>query len=106
VSAVFKFLLDEGKIKQTPFINYSLKTEIKARGVYKIQELKNVFTEKWENVFYYLLTLIVYTTGLRNGEIEKLKTTDITNAIDGETFDNHFLFARGEDCGAGKTENI
>ena len=47
------------------------------RGCYELDKVKDVFREVWEEEQFYLLNLLVYTTGMRNSEIHRLKPGDI-----------------------------
>ena len=51
--------------------------EEELRGCYEITELKGVFNKIWGNRYLYLLCLLVYTTGMRNSEIERMKAGDL-----------------------------
>ena len=56
--------------------------DIKARGCYDLEKPKGVFNRRWKDELSCLLTLLIYTTGLRNSEIKSIKMTDIIK-IDG-----------------------
>jgi integrase len=47
------------------------------RGCYDIDEICGIFNRRWPDPFACLLCLIIYTTGLRNSEIEKIRKRDI-----------------------------
>jgi cyclopropane fatty-acyl-phospholipid synthase-like methyltransferase len=47
------------------------------RGCYEITKLKGVFNKTWQNQFYYLICLTIYTTGMRNSEIERMRVKDL-----------------------------
>jgi integrase len=53
-----------------------------ARGCYELNKLSGVFNKKWKDDTSMLLCLLIYTTGMRNIEIERMKFEDIDN-IDG-----------------------
>jgi len=79
VSNIFNHLLIEGHVKTNPYKGLS-KLKIRneqIRGCYEITKLKGVFNKKWENRLYYLLCLVIYTTGMRNSEIERMRVRDI-----------------------------
>jgi integrase len=62
----------------------------KERGVYSIDTLKGVFGKQWENKLSKLLCMVIYYTGIRNSEIQRIQFNDI------ETIgDTHFLNVRG-----------
>jgi integrase len=89
VNCVFNQLLITGAIKENAFDRVkALKmgagsTEI--RGCHSIDRMKGVFDTPWEDGLSYLLCLVIYSTGMRNSEIEKIKAEDIIE-IDGIHF--------------------
>ena len=46
------------------------------RGCYELEKLKDVFYKNWKEELYYLLNLLIYTTGMRNSEILRIKPED------------------------------
>jgi len=48
-----------------------------ARNCYTMDELKGIFKNKWTDERSYLLCALIYTAGLRNSEITRLKAKDI-----------------------------
>ena len=46
------------------------------RGCYVLDQLKGVFNRVWKDRTSFLLNLIIYTTGMRNSEIKRLKMAD------------------------------
>jgi integrase len=99
ISMIFDHLLLEGYVKTNPcksLVTLKIgKNDQRAAGCYDITKIKGVFNKKWNDRFYYLLCLIIYTTGMRNSEIERMKTKDII------IIDNyHFI-----DIPESKTEN-
>jgi len=87
ISLIFDHLIQEGHAKTNPCKSLvGLKiTEEQLRGCYEITKLKGVFNKKWKDEFPYLLCLVIYTTGMRNSEIERITVNDII-AIDGIRF--------------------
>jgi integrase len=81
ISQIFDFMLIRGYIRSNPCTGLSaLKvTEdgYEARGCYHITELRGVFTKRWRDELSYLLCLLIYTTGMRNSEIERIHVRDI-----------------------------
>jgi integrase len=49
----------------------------RARGCYSIDRISGVFGRRWKDKVSYMLCLMIYSTGLRNSEIEKIKFGDI-----------------------------
>jgi len=82
ISNIFDHLLLEGDIKTNPCksvipIKVS-KEDQKITGCYEVDKLKGVFNRQWENELPYMLTLLIYTTNMRNSEIEKIRIGDFT----------------------------
>jgi site-specific recombinase XerD len=81
VSLIFDHLIQEGQMKINPcksLITLKIKQDDqKVTGCYEINKLKGVFNRKWKNELSYLLSLIMYTTNIRNNEIEKIQVKDI-----------------------------
>ena len=79
ISQVFAHLITEGHVKSNPCRGLPpLKiTEEKKTGCYEITKIKGVFNKRWENEKSYLLCLLIYTTNMRNSEIEKIQAKDI-----------------------------
>ena len=49
----------------------------KIRGCYSLEDLSGIFKYIWEDRQSYLLCSLIYSTGLRNGEIQNLRANDI-----------------------------
>ena len=49
----------------------------KERGCYDLDRIQGVFKKRWKDEESYLLCLLIYTTGMRNGEIKQIKLKDI-----------------------------
>ena len=81
ISKIFDHLLIEGSVKTNPCASLTAlkvkKTDCEIRGCYEITKLKGVFNKRWEDQFSYLLCLIIYTTGMRNSEIERIRAGDM-----------------------------
>jgi len=58
------------------------RTDLSPRGCYELERLNGVFGERWENERSYLLILLIYTTGMRNCEIRRLRMEDILTIED------------------------
>ncbi|MCL2722009.1 MAG: tyrosine-type recombinase/integrase [Treponema sp.] len=79
VSNIFNNLVINGELKINPCKNL-VKIKIKKeriRGCYEITKLKRVFNKTWRNQLYYLLCIVIYTTGMRNSEIERIRVKDL-----------------------------
>jgi integrase len=89
INIVFDHLLITGVIKENPFDRIkALKigdksTEI--RGCHDIDKMKGIFNTQWNDILSYLLCLVIYSTGMRNSEIENIKVNDIIE-LDGIHF--------------------
>jgi len=91
ISMIFNRLLLDGLISVNPCKGLvsikSKKGDKKITGCYDIEKLKGVFNKRWDNDFYCILNLLIYTTNLRNCEIENIRISDFT-VIDGFHFLN------------------
>jgi len=89
ISNIFNHLLISGHVKTNPcksLIKLKIKNE-QIRGCYEITKLKGVFNKAWDSQLYYLLCLVIYTTGIRNSEIERMRVNSIIS-IDNINFIN------------------
>jgi len=57
----------------------------KERGCYELEKIQGVFNRRWKDEESYLLCLLIYTTGMRNCEIKKIKLKDV-RLLDGRRF--------------------
>jgi integrase len=90
INAAFDQLLITGIIRENPLDRIkSLKMGAKStdiRGCHEIDKMKGVFNTKWDDTLSYLLCLMIYSTGMRNSEIERIRVNDII-----ELDDIHFV---------------
>jgi len=81
ISKTFKYLIRKGLIKNNPFSCLSpvpeRREEKKTHGCYEIDKLKGVFNRRWKDKISQLLNLIIYATGMRDGEIKEFAKADI-----------------------------
>jgi integrase len=81
INVVFNHLLMTGVIKENAFDRVkALKTEAKsakARGCLDIDKMAGIFNKSWGDTLSYLLCLMIYSTGMRNSEIEKIRVKDL-----------------------------
>jgi integrase len=74
-------LKDMGKITYDfsgcSFTQKGSKQAEKKRGIYAIDTLKGVFSKQWENDLSKLLCEVIYFTGIRNSEIQRMRFNDI-----------------------------
>jgi site-specific recombinase XerD len=81
VNCVFNQLLIRGVVKENPFDRVkALKMGDKsaeARGCHDLDKMKGVFNRQWDDALSHLLCLLIYTTGMRNSEIEKIQANDL-----------------------------
>jgi site-specific recombinase XerD len=89
INIVFNHLLTTGIIKENAFDRIkALKTGDKSteiRGCHDVEKMKGVFNTRWNDALSCLLCLMIYSTGMRNSEIEKIKIGDLVE-IDGINF--------------------
>ena len=81
VRTLFKYLLRKSMISENPAENLRglpvSRRNRKARGCYDLDKIKDVFCKRWKEELSYLLCAVIYTTGMRNGEIKRLKIEDV-----------------------------
>jgi len=81
IRPIFDQLLQEGEIKLNPFTNLKALVvkdkDRKVTGCYEINKLKGVFNRRWKDELTYMLNLLIYTTDMRNCEIEGIQVKDL-----------------------------
>jgi integrase len=81
VKRVFAYLARKGIIRDNPAERVRglpvHRMDREARGCYDLDRLKGAFNRRWKDETSYLLALLIYTTGMRNSEIRRLKKEDI-----------------------------
>jgi site-specific recombinase XerD len=86
IKKVFTYLCSKGKLSNNPFNNVSslvvADSDKKVVGCHDVEKMKSVFSAEWGDKFSYLLCLLIYSTGLRDIEIENLRVEDIINIED------------------------
>jgi len=89
VRKIFETLTRQNKMENNPCVlvrDLTVKGENKKpRGCYELERIKDVFSRKWKDELSYLLCMLIYTTGIRNSEIKRIKINDI-QFIDGCCF--------------------
>ena len=84
IKAIFSHLFMTGVIERNIMKDIAPLRTIynKIRGCYSIEELFGVFKNQWKDKKSYLLCSLIYSTGLRNGELQNLRVKDITTRGD------------------------
>jgi integrase len=81
ISQIFSYMLIRGHIKSNPCVGLSpLKIkegDCVMRGCYHINSLRGVFNKPWSDELSYLLCLVIYTTDMRNIEIDRIHVMDL-----------------------------
>jgi len=81
VSQVFDYLVQKNYIKRNPcegIIPLRVNEEsYTVRNCYHIKEMKGIFNKRWDDELSYLLCLTIYSTGMRNSEIDRIRIKDI-----------------------------
>jgi len=79
IKAIFSHLFMTGVIERNIMKDIApLRTmNSNIRGCYSVEDLFGVFKNQWEDKKSYLLCSLIYSTGLRNGELQNLKVNDI-----------------------------
>ena len=111
IRAIFSHLVLDGIITENVFKqitllqeNKSKKKRIKTRGgCYEIDFLNGIFNRKWKEDKEYMLNLLIYSSDIRNNEIENIKLADIIKIKN-----CHFIDIKGREIHGeyiSKTEN-
>jgi integrase len=83
VKRVYLYLTRKGLIRENPCVNLRSipvhERDKEERGCYELERMKGVFDKRWGDQKLYLLCLLIYTTGMRNGEIVRLRMEDVVN---------------------------
>jgi integrase len=86
IKKIFTYLCGKGKLAENPFNNVSnlvvSEKDKSVIGCHELWRLKSAFNAGWADRRSYLLSLLVYSTGLRDKEIENLKVEDIITIED------------------------
>jgi integrase len=81
VRKVFRYVCRKGIVKENPcraLESIPVQNEDrKERGCYELGKLRGVFNRQWQDHISYLLCLMIYTTGMRNEEINRIRPCDI-----------------------------
>jgi integrase len=81
VRQIFAYLFRRGAIDENPADWVRgipvRKKDKKKRGCYEVDKLKGVFNRRWKEPLPYLLSLLIYTTGMRDIEIKRMRKEDI-----------------------------
>jgi integrase len=88
IKAIFNHMFMAGIIEQNIMKDIvPLRTlNNKIRGCYSVENLAGIFKEQWEDKKSYLFCSLIYSSGLRNSELQQLRVNDII--LKGEI---HFL---------------
>ena len=81
INQIFCHLHREGYITINPCIGLTVikasEDEYQLRGCYEIELLKGILTKRWKDELSYLLCLLIYSTGMRNSEIDRIQVRDL-----------------------------
>jgi len=81
VSHIFDYLVLRDYIKANPCKGLPAlgvnEGSYRIRGCYNLNEMRGVFNKRWDNEMSYFLCLMIYSTGMRNSEIDRIKVKDI-----------------------------
>jgi len=82
VRKIFSYLTRKGIFAENPAERVKgitvRQTDRKARGCYELEKIQGVFNKRWKNKeTQYLLCALIYTTGMRNSEINRIKMDDV-----------------------------
>jgi len=79
VKMIFSHFVTNGYIKFNPCAGLPAirVQEVEATGCYEIGALKGVFEREWADEMHRLLCLLIYTTNMRNSEIQRIGMADV-----------------------------
>jgi integrase len=81
IVVLFDNLVQQGIVSENVFSRVKTLTvdavQVKKWDCHEINQLYGVLNKSWKNDLHYLLVLIIYSTGMRNSEIERIKTSDL-----------------------------
>jgi integrase len=84
VRKVFAYLGRKGIVRENPALNLRgiavRQGDMNSRGCYELETVNGVFNTEWPDTTSYLLCLLIYTTGMRNGEIANIRMSDIAGS--------------------------
>lgn len=89
INKILSHFAEKGVLKDNPFNVVSALAvrpeDRKMRGCHELSKLNGVFNGSWEDRYSQLLMMLIYSTDLRNSELEKIRLNDIED-IDGCKF--------------------
>ena len=81
VSQIFNYLRVRGQVNANPCAGLAplrvKEEEYADRGCYPIGALRGVFNKRWSDELSYLLCLVIYSTDMRNIEMDRIRVKDI-----------------------------
>lgn len=81
IKKIFKYLFRKAIISEDPSNHVQSipvhQSDLEARGCYNVERLRGVFNKKWKDELSYLLCTLIYSTGMRNNEIEQFSMDDV-----------------------------
>jgi len=81
VSHIFDYLVLRGCIAANPCDGLTAlgvkEEDNEIRGCYSIAGMRGMFNKRWGDEISYLLCLVIYSTGMRNSEMDRIKVKDI-----------------------------
>ena len=81
INQIFSHLYREGQIRTNPCAGLAAirvsEDKYQLRGCYELKQLQGVFNKRWKDELSYLLCLVIYSTGMRNIEIDRIQVQDI-----------------------------
>ncbi|MDR2731407.1 MAG: site-specific integrase [Treponema sp.] len=81
VKHIFDYLVQKNYLKTNPCIGVTplrVKEEsYQIRNCYNVKEMRGVFNKRWDDELSSLLCLVIYSTGMRNSEIDRIRVKDM-----------------------------
>jgi len=86
IKQIFAYLARKGMMKENPADRIRgvpvEQSDLIPRGCYELEKIRGIFGKRWKNETSYLLVLMIYTTGMRNCEIQRIQMEDIQTIED------------------------
>jgi integrase len=81
IKTIYAHLIMNGTIHENPFSSVTDLTineeDLYCRNCHEIDKFKGIFKQEWSDRLSYFLCLLIYSTGLRNREIENIQVKDL-----------------------------
>jgi len=81
VSRIFENLVIRGQLTANPCSGLTplrvKEQDVTLRNCYDLKTMRGVFNKRWDDELSYILCLMIYSTGMRNSELDRIQEKDI-----------------------------